>query len=291
MGRIVRCLDTGRVRQPLYAEAAGIHLYSLEELSYFLQHFLYLIEDDFFDTGLMRFLREEMNRRDLAELVISRVSQVSPVVLAGELALAIGDMDEAEQKRLKEKVTAFQKLPDFGKKKLQADLFLEQKEYDRAAEIYQELLQAKELKQIRMNDEETGTVYYRLGKIHMAAFEWKAAGAALSKAYGYLHQEPVLQELYELSCISPVKVCDENIFSEIHVITMRSWQENFNRKREKIEQELASKNYGDTVREYLQETGKTKRNSEHDMTAEELFRKWKRDFRKISKSCCQGGTF
>ena len=131
MGRIVRCLDTGEVKNPLYVAAAGIHLYSLEELSYFLQHFLYLIDDAFFDTELMRFLREDLNRRDLAELVVSRVSQVSSVVLAGELACATGDMDETERKFLKEKVSVFQKLPDSGKKKLQADLFLKHKEYDK----------------------------------------------------------------------------------------------------------------------------------------------------------------
>ncbi|MGN0292780.1 MAG: tetratricopeptide repeat protein [Lachnospiraceae bacterium] len=271
MGRIVRCLDTGEMKKPLYVAAAGIHLYSLEELSYFLQHFLYLIDDAFFDTELMQFLREDMNRRDLAELVVSRVSQVGPVVLAGELAFAIGDMDETEQKLLKEKVSVFQKLPDSGKKKLQADLFLEQKEYDRAAEIYVQLLHDNEQKRIGKNDEETGMIYYNLGKIHMAAFEWKAAGEALSRAYEYLHQESVLQELFELSCISPVPVCNHDIFSEIHVITMRKWQETFNRKKDRIEQEIAAKNYGDT--------------------GEAVFRKWKKDFRKISKSCCQESNF
>ena len=271
MGRIVRCLDTGEVKNPLYVAAAGIHLYSLEELSYFLQHFLYLIDDAFFDTELMRFLREDLNRRDLAELVVSRVSQVSSVVLAGELACATGDMDETERKFLKEKVSVFQKLPDSGKKKLQADLFLKHKEYDKAAEIYLQLLHDNGQKRIRKSDEETAMIYYSLGKIYMAAFEWKAAGDALSRAYEYLHQESVLQELFELSCISPVQVCDPGIFSEIHVITMRKWQENFNRKKEKIEQEMDGKDYGDN--------------------SEEIFRGWKRDFRKISKSCCQGSTF
>lgn len=291
MGRVVRCLDTGKVKQPLYAAAAGIHLYSLEELSYFLQHFLYLIEDDFFDTGLIRFLQEEMNRRDLAELVISRVSQVSPVVLAGELALSIGDMDETERKEMKEKVTVFQKLPDSGKKKLQADLFLKQKEYDRAAELYQQLLQADLQRKIRLNDEETGMIYRSLGRIYMTAFEWKAAGDALSKAYGYLHQESILQELYELSCISPVQVCDENIFSGIHGITMKSWQENFKRKKDKIEREAASADYGETVSEFQQMDEKIGQNNAADTAAEELFGKWKKDFRKISKSCCQGDIF
>ncbi len=282
MGRIVRCLDTEKAGRPLYVPIAGIHIYSLEELSYFLQHFLYLIDDSFFDTELMRFLQEEMKRRDLAELVLSGVSGTSPAALAGELASAIGDMDEKEEKQLKKRITDFQKLTDSGKKKLQADMLLKQKDYDRASEIYLQLLQCGKQRRDKPSDEETGMIYYSLGKIYMAGFQWKKAGDALVKAYGLLHQESVLQELYELSCISPVNVCDESIFSGIHAITLRRWQESFNRKKERVEREIAEIDYEDMNQMPDGET---------ELPAEKVFRKWKRDFRKNSKSCCQGDIF
>lgn len=282
MGRLVRCLNTEKVTHPLYAPIAGIHLYSLEELSYFLQHFLYLIDDSFFDTELMRFLREELKRRDLAELVLSGVSRISPVALAGELASAIGDMDESEEKQLKKRIMDFQRLPDSGKRKLQADMLLKQKEYDRASDIYLQLLQDGEQRRDKPGDEETGMIYYSLGKIYMAGFQWKKAGDALVNAYEFLHQESVLQELYELSCISPVNVCDKSIFSGIHAITIRHWQENFNRKKERIEREIAEKDY-----ESMNRTS----DGGSELPAEKVFREWKQDFRKISKSCCQGGIF
>lgn len=109
MGRIVRCARNGNVSLPLYVAAAGIHLYSLEELSYFLQHFLYLVDDNFFDSELLQFLREELKRQDLADLVLSRLSQIKPVVLAGELALAIGDMNESEKIQLKKRCPLIKK--------------------------------------------------------------------------------------------------------------------------------------------------------------------------------------
>ena len=43
MGRIVRCISEKAVH-PMYVAVAGIHLYSLEELSFFLHNFLYLID-------------------------------------------------------------------------------------------------------------------------------------------------------------------------------------------------------------------------------------------------------
>lgn len=282
MGRIVRCLDEGKVEKPMYVAAAGIHLYSLEELSYFLQHFLYLIDDGFYDTDLIRFLREELNRRDLADLVISRVERTGPVVLAGELANAIGDMDEAERTQLQQKIAAYQKLPDSGKKRLKADMLLKQKEFDQAAVIYHQLLAEKEERQDRCSEEETGMIYYSLGKIYMAGFQWKKAGDALVKAFEYLHQESVLRELYELSCISPVRVCDESIFSEIHMITIKRWKEMFDRKKERIEQEITAEKY-DCMEQAAGADG--------ELQAEKVFREWKQDFRKISKSSCQGGIF
>ena len=281
MGRVVRCLDNGEIKQPMYVAAAGIHLYSSEELSYFLQNFLYLIDESFFDTELMRFLREELKRCDLADLVLSRVSRTGPVALAGELALAIGDMDESEQEQLKKKVVSFQKMSDSGRKRLRADMLLKKKEYDRAAEIYLQLLERIEQRKDRPGDEETGMIYYNLGKIYMTAFEWKKAGNMLVKAYEYLREEAVLQELFELSCISPVKICDESVFSGIHAITLQRWQESLNRKTEQIEKDIAGKDYENTE----------PAEAENSSQAELLFRDWKRDFRKISKSCCQGDIF
>lgn len=284
MGRIVRCAGTGKVSTPMYVAAAGIHLYSLEELSYFLQHFLYLVDENFFDSELLRFLREELKRQDLAELVLSRLAQVRPVLLAGELALAIGDMNESEKAQLRKKITAYQKMSVSGRKKLQADMLLKRGEYDQAESIYLLLLSACEDSRDRLTGEEIGEIYYNMGKIHMAAFEWKAAGADLVKSYELLQQESVLQELFELSCISPVEVCDRTVFSGVHGITIRRWQEHFNQKKDRIEKALDEIDYEEMMQ--VQAAG-----AEGLSMAEALCREWRQDFRKIRKSCCQGDIF
>ena len=118
----------------------------------------------------------------------------------------------------------------------------------------------------------------------MSAFEWKSAGDALVHAYELLQQEFILQELYELSCISPVEVCEWKVFSRIHGITLRRWQEQFNRKKELIENSLAERDY-----ESMQ--NRAAAGAEGLSEAEVLCGKWKQDFRKIRKSCCQGDIF
>lgn len=180
-------------------------------------------------------------------------------------------------------MSAYQKMSDSGRKKLQADTLMKRGEYDQAEAIYQQLIGNKENNQYQLKEDEIGTIYYHMGRIHMMAFEWKAAGDDLVKAYELLHQESILQELYELSCISPVEVCSWSVFSGVHGITIRRWQEQFNRKKARIEQEMSEKDYESV--EQLQAAGA------EALSVENTYGEWKRDFRKIRKSCCQGDNF
>ncbi len=286
MGRIVRCISEKAVH-PMYVAVAGIHLYSLEELSYFLQNFLYLIDEEFFNSELLRFLKDELKRPDLAELVMARLSRIKPVALAGELALSAGGMSEKEQIQLRKRIEEYLKMSDSGRKKLQADALFARGAYEQAEILYEGLLQQWKYGKAgtgKLNESDAGKAYYALGKIRMSAFEWKSAGDALVHAYELLQQEFILQELYELSCISPVEVCEWKVFSRIHGITLRRWQEQFNRKKELIENSLAERDY-----ESMQ--NRTAAGAEGLSEAEVLCGKWKQDFRKIRKSCCQGDIF
>ncbi len=312
MGRIVRCSSEKAVH-PMYVSSAGIHLYSLEELSYFLQNFLYLIDETFFDSELLRFLREELKRQDLAELVQSQRIGKKPMLLAGELAFAAGDMNPEERLQLKRKMEQFQRLSECGRKKLQADQLFARGAYEQARILYVELIQIWENQkagtisgdaaysqiqsgsaaysriqsssaaqssravQEMIEKVDAGKAYYALGKIDMFAFSWKTAGAAFQQAYELLQEESILQMLYELSCISPVEVCEKSIFANISGMTLRNWQEIFNRKKEWVEQSLAEKDY-----EAMQENGTMDANGESE--AEVVFQKWKQDFRKVCKS-------
>lgn len=298
MGRIVRCSSEKAVH-PMYVSSAGIHLYSLEELSYFLQNFLYLIDETFFDSELLRFLRDELKRRDLAELVQSQKTGKKPMLLAGELAFAAGDMNPEERLQLKKKMEQFQRLSECGRKKLQADQLFARGAYEQARILYAELIQMWEKQKIgtisggaiQLGDAahstntaqemiekvDAGKAYYALGKIDMFAFSWKTAGAALQQAYLLLQEESILQMLYELSCISPVEVCEKSIFVNVSGMTIRNWQEQFNRKKEWVEQSLAEKDY-----EAMQEKDAVGANGKSE--ADVVFQKWKQDFRKTCKN-------
>ncbi len=65
MGLVAVCRYK-RTKTPYFIEQAGIHLYSLEELAYFLYHNICLVDRQFFDERLCSWLRDEIGCTELA---------------------------------------------------------------------------------------------------------------------------------------------------------------------------------------------------------------------------------
>lgn len=310
MGRITRSMETIQPSCPLYVEALELNLYSREELSYFFQKFLYLTDEAFFNSDLLRFLREELKRPDLSERVLSGIERrENPVLLAGELGLALGELSEAEKGQLKKEMAEYQKLSADGKKKARADLLYKNKKYEKAERIYRELVKEQEQGKCRLTETQMGEICYHMGRIYILSFSWKPAGAALVQASRFSGSEEILHQLYELSCISPVPVCDPEIFEQVHGVTLRRWQTQFQQKKERLEKEAGSV-FPDKGREWSQQPesvfpdrGKEwsqqpeaaqqqgSNSGSQSLSDREIYEKWKNDFRKIRKSCCQGDIF
>ena len=85
MGLVCVC-RYDRTKAPLFVEQAGVDLYSLEELSYFLYHNICLVDRHFFDERLVRWLREEAGCKELAERLERGISSGAALHAAIELA-------------------------------------------------------------------------------------------------------------------------------------------------------------------------------------------------------------
>ena len=68
MGLVTIC-KYKRAKTPYLAEQAGLHLYSLEELAWFLYHNICLAEPQMFDDRLCRWLEEEIGSSELARRI------------------------------------------------------------------------------------------------------------------------------------------------------------------------------------------------------------------------------
>ena len=65
MSRLLLCVSP-LARCPFYLEEAGVRIYSAEELCYYIQKNILLVEDGFFSDALLDFLEKELNLPVLA---------------------------------------------------------------------------------------------------------------------------------------------------------------------------------------------------------------------------------
>lgn len=274
MGRLTRCCEKNSKEISCYVKAAGIRLYTTEELSYFLQNYLYLIDENFFDSELLIFLRDGLGRQDLFELVNRSAQKEDPIVLAGKLAGATGDLSRKELSALTQRINEFRRLSPAGRRRIQADMLMDRREFERADAIYCQLL--SELEQDDRNLQERGLVYYQKGRICTALFEWEKAGDYFVRAYDILKQEEILQVLFELSRISSVPVCSENLFRAAGTEKLARWESEFRKRRTQIDEEAEQ--------QISQLSGGDGESEAFYRKAEELTDSWQREYRRISKA-------
>ena len=279
MGRLTRCCEKKNKEISCYVKSAGIRLYTIEELSYFLQNYLYLIDDTFFDSGFLLFLRDGLGRQDLFELVNYNSGKVEPLLLAGKLAGEIGDLSRTELSALTKKINEFRKLSPEGRIRMQADVLLERGEYAQAEGIYDQLLTEYEQDNRKGRDgrnrQEQGLLYYQKGRISMALFEWEKAGSFFVRAYEILKKEEILQVLFELSRISSIPVCSEEIFRSVPAEQLARWENAFQKCRAQIEEEAD--------RQISSLYDVEDESEDFYLRAEELTGRWQQDYRKICK--------
>ena len=64
MNRITLC--TIHTEKPYYIKEINKHIYSIEELSYYLFNYLYLVDDSFFSDGLIDYIENELEQKTIA---------------------------------------------------------------------------------------------------------------------------------------------------------------------------------------------------------------------------------
>lgn len=279
MGYVIWEREFLQAQNPYYAELAGVHIYNLEELNYFLQKYFYLIDQSVFNESLVAFLHTEMNRPDLAKIVYGNVGKSHPVSIASKLIMGIDQLKEVGSQKWREKAAQFQRLSPTRQKLLQADLLYQRKEFEEAKNQYESILEEVKKKQVTLEETEIAKTCYHLSRIALESLSWKAAGSYLQEAFRLTKDQEILKELYMLTCFSPEVICDGSVFRDVSAKTVRGWSQEFNRKKDEIEAQKSLAYYDQLLRE--DEMGNL------SVGAKALVAKWQEDFRKINKNSCQ----
>jgi tetratricopeptide (TPR) repeat protein len=199
MGGLILC-QTIPVRHPYYVPELGLHLYTGEELSYYLYNHALLLPEDFPDDSLFPFL-EELGQGALAERLRRYRGQTPQsealVLILQELKYYSGSELFAFRKQME--TLALQ--PEHEREKSRADELFRRGRYYGALHAYEELLgKGSELK---ADSSFIGKIWHNRGSVLARMQNYREARESYRKAYSFLVDEVILEELWVLSRLSP----------------------------------------------------------------------------------------
>ena len=191
MGELILC---GRpiAASPYYEEELSVNVYSLEELSYYIFHNVYLLNTDFMSVDLCKWIGRELSMKELSDEMLSLLRDNVPLhIFVGKLLNACGYLSATEIRDTVEIIAAFENKSDAERKKIRADRLLEKKRVLEAIYEYEDLLYQDENAGGRL----IGDIWHNLGTAYARLFFFDEAISCFKKAYQKNHRRQSLRSL------------------------------------------------------------------------------------------------
>lgn len=190
---------------PYKIKETGLFIYSAEELSYYIYHNFYLIEEDFISQELLAFLEQELKLFESAgrlRKLLEEKSSLSVMLLF--LLREFHYYTETEIKEFQLKYDAYRHNGAANRKVMKADFLLEHGHFLSAIHIYHQFDHAR--KDITLSQD-----FYMKVKQHMAIGYirlglYEEAMEAFLLAWEQLQQEALLKQMYQFSCMSGINL-------------------------------------------------------------------------------------
>lgn len=172
-------------KNPYYIEKVGIHIYSAEELCYYLFQNAFLLDHTVMKPELCDFVENELGLTELS-------GKLSGLLRAGGslsafVSTILEDMHYCTREELKNIEQALrdnEKLGPGQKRKVRGDYFTRNGKYLPALKEYQEALTAQ-----GADDEFRSAVCHNMGVVYAKMFYFDKAGEMMKKAYGFVQEE------------------------------------------------------------------------------------------------------
>ena len=191
MGLVMIC-KYKRTKNPLYVEQAGLNLYSVEELAYFLYHNICLVDRKFFDERLCRWLCE-CGCAELADQIRKGVSSTASVenLMLAAVGFA-GIFSVIEREDLSGRLKGLVKLQEQERLKLRADELLNNRNEWAAMEEYERILRMHQNSRLGM--EFYSAVWNNLGVCYARQFLFKKAAECFETSCEYCSNEATKEQ-------------------------------------------------------------------------------------------------
>ena len=180
MGELILC-NQQIAALPYYIESVSLNVYTLEELSYYIENNVYLIEQSFMDEELLSWIERELKMKDTAESlreIYRGNGTLSEFVIC--LLQASGYCDTATIQTIGHSLQEMENKSEFECGKIRADRYMENHKYISGIFEYRKLLQSLKKPENRMF---AAQIWHNLGTAYARLFFFDKAAEYYSMAY------------------------------------------------------------------------------------------------------------
>ncbi len=181
MSGLILC-RTKESTEPFYIESAGISVYSLEELSYYIYHNIYLIEMDFINDDLLRFIREGVGEYALADRIdymLSHKEGLAQIIVT--ILNYVDYYNDEEITQLKDILETLNTQNTHERFRSRADSFLKNENYYKAIATYAKIIEGQA--DVSLPGAFYADVHHNMGVAYARMFLYEQAADCFAEAY------------------------------------------------------------------------------------------------------------
>ena len=180
MGELILCKKP-IAAVPYYIEDAGINIYSIEELCYYIANNVYLIGTEFASTSLCNWIGREVGK-DEEKALLTILEQGQPLHIFVNTLLNFSDyLPGQEIKNIVEIITSFENKSPMECSKIRADRLLDKNRIVDAIYEYDNILDKRDNGEV--SKEFLGDVWHNLAVCYSRLFFFREASVCFEYAY------------------------------------------------------------------------------------------------------------
>lgn len=186
-----------RARHPFFIESIGINIYSAEELCYYLQQYVYLIDETLINERLCDWIREELDLNKAAnDMKHALVSKEGTAAFFTPFLRECRYLSDEETKAVLEQITGMEVETEDKRRKQKADQLLRFKLFRNAITEYEKLLEKR-------HEGRIDRLFYADVQDHLAAsyahlFQFEDAAEHLWQSYELTKSRQTLEKYLKL---------------------------------------------------------------------------------------------
>lgn len=188
-----------RAAKPYYLESAGRNIYSVEELCYFLQDNIYLLDENIMTPAFCDWLETEVEAGELSEKLRKLMEEKKGFrAFCMQIIMDSGYFSKNEMQFLGMKLQKMDHQSNYENRKIKADQLMERKKYLAAIYEYRNLLlhASASPSDVRVS----GDIWHNMGTAYAKMLCFERAASCYEQAYELSHRADSLKAASQAVC-------------------------------------------------------------------------------------------